>query len=297
MSETDSYQQLLDDFGRQLDHAASRRRRPPSARRPLWIGLALATVAGIAVVLAGGGGTARLDVVAQAQAALSPPGGLVYMVTTTRVEAPGRTLVQPPPLPTQQWSTGTPERWRMAQNLPAHGNIHVVGPYGQVVGREEFSFANGTTEYYAREPNVLEITSGLSSDGPAATDLTAPLGTDPVVELRSMLDSGRLHDAGTRTLAGRAVRRLVGEESRGAKPPWPIEYDVDASTFRPVQVAIQMRTQSPAAPQTGTLTMIETVERYERLPLNPRTVRLLTIHPTGTPTVYRHRAGETPKHP
>jgi hypothetical protein len=296
VTEPGSYQQLLDDFGRQLERAASTHRGPSTARRPIWMGLALAAVAAIALILGGAGGTARVDVIAQAQAALSPPGGLVYMVTTTRVEVPGRTIAQPPPVSTEQWSSGTPERWRIAQTLPAHGNIHVIGPHGPIVGLEEFSYANGTTEYYARALNVLEITTGLSDNGPAATDLTSPLGTDPVVELRAMLNSGRLHDAGTRTLDGRAVRRLVGEEPRGRNPAWPIEYDVDASTFVPVQVAIQMRTQSPAAPQTGTPILIESVDKYARLPLTPSALRLLTIHPTGKPTIYRRRADETQRH-
>ena len=64
-----------------------------------------------------------------------------------------------------------------------------------------------------------------------------PLGTDPVAGIRSMLAAGQLHDAGSGTVDGRAIRRLVGEElSRPqgfAHSPWPVEYDVDPTTYAP----------------------------------------------------------------
>lgn len=76
------------DHNRQ-DHPAKRRWR----RKPLaFSGLSLAVLAAIAagmLMLADAGGSGRLDLVAQAKAALVPPGMIVHLITTSHMELRG----------------------------------------------------------------------------------------------------------------------------------------------------------------------------------------------------------------
>ena len=117
-----------------------------------------------------------------------------------------------------------------------------------------------------------------------------PLGTDPVAGIRSMLAAGQLHDAGSGTVDGRAIRRLVGEElSRPqgfAHSPWPVEYDVDPKTFAPVRFTVeQVGTSIPG--NSGTPTDVVDVNAYEELTLNEATASLLSIRVSGSPTIHR----------
>jgi hypothetical protein len=288
MTGTDGYERLLDDFGRRLDVAVGRPARRLRPRRAAAAGLALSCAAAAGLVGAGIGGGVRLDVVGRAQAALSPPREVIYLVTTARLRRLGEPSAKEPPAVTRQWSTAAPERWRIATST---GEATVAGPHGSVRGAEQFSYADGTAEYYAVRRNLLDVTTGIAN-ATATAPLSAGLGTDPVIRLRAMLAAHQLHDGGSAVVDGRTVRRLVGELPRGTNPAWPVEYDVDPRSFAPVRVTTQMRTVSPAAPQIGTEILIETVDAYKRLPLNAATAELLRIRPTGTPTVYRHGAGD-----
>ncbi|HEY5195491.1 MAG TPA: hypothetical protein VIJ51_00530 [Solirubrobacteraceae bacterium] len=288
MTGTDGYERLLDDFGRRLDAAVGRPARRLRPRRAALGGLVVCCVAAAGLVGAGIGGGVRLDVVGRAQAALSPPREVIYLVTSASLRRLGEPSAKEPPAVTRQWSTAAPERWRIATST---GEATVVGPHGSVRGAEQFSYADGTAEYYAVRRNFLDVTTGIRN-ATATAPLSAGLGTDPVIRLRAMLAARQLHDGGSAVVDGRIVRRLVGELPRGTNPAWPVEYDVDPRSFAPVRVTTRMRTVSPAAPQIGTEILIETVDAYKRLPLNAATAELLRIKPTGTPTVYRHSAGD-----
>lgn len=258
--------------------------------------------------LAGIGGGAHLDVVAQARAALAPDGQIVYLVTTMHIGGPPQSEPLPPPATTEQWSTAAPPRWRIAETVPDPSKTPdtISGPHGAIVGPEQSSYANGTEEDYAQRLNTLDVTTGFSHDGPPA-QVPGPLGSDPLFQARSMLDAGLLHDAGNAVVNGKTVRRLVGEEPRpravpgrsGWRPPydpaWPVTYDVNPDTFAPVQVTIQTRFAIQAPSSEGPILVFD-VNHYERLPLNDQTAKLLTIQTIGTPTVYHHQVHPT-QHP
>ena len=152
------------------------------------------------------------------------------------------------------------------------------------------SYGNGTEELYVQPLNTLNIRTGVSENSPRASMAEGSLGTEPVRQIRSMLEAGRLRDAGTGTVDGHAVQRLVGEvPERAGTPPWPVEYDVSPGTYVPVRFTIEEIGQSTPG-NTGTLTAVVDVNTYEVLPLNGTTAPLLSVHPTGNPTVHRDQS-------
>ena len=287
------YDRLLEDFGRHLQEAEARAGSGQRRRGRVAAGtVVLAGMAAGTLMLTGAGGGGRLDIVAQAKAALAPAGHVVHLVTTSHMEMRGGSeaeIVGPEaeegtPRITERWSTSQPTRWRVASTVPI----------GTSTGPVQRSYGGGTEESYIPSLNTLDITSGVSEDSLLAT--SGPLGTDPVARIRSMLEAGQLHDAGSGTVNGHAIRRLVGEElSRApgfAHPPWPVEYDVDPETYAPVRFTVEEVGMSFRG-NAGTPTLVVDVNAYEALPLNETTTALLTIQPTGNPTVTVHRDQNT----
>jgi hypothetical protein len=291
------YEQLMEDFSQQLVKAEA---HPVGARQRRWgaVGaLAAASIAAAAFLTLGGlGGSGRLDVVAQAKAALAPAEQIVHLVTTSHMEMRGgaqaevigREAEASKPRISERWSASNPLRWRVASTAPTFTS------HGTLAGRVEQSYGNGTEELYVQALNTLNVRSGVS-EASASSLPAGPLGTDPVARIHAMLDAGQLHDAGMGTVDGHTVRRLVGQEAGPPLPsvhsPWPVEYDVDPETYAPVRLTIeQIGVSFPE--NTGTPTQIVDVNTYERLPLNESTIAQLSIHPAGSPTVERHEANE-----
>jgi hypothetical protein len=289
------YDRLLEDFGQRLKEAETRPAGRQRRRRHLAAGtVVLAGIAAGTLMLTGAGGGGRLDVVAQARAALAPAGHVVHLVTTSHMEMRGGSeaqIVGPEaeenaPRVTERWSTTQPTRWRVATSVP------VVTAHGTSTRSVRSSYGGGTEESYIPSLNTLDVTTGVGK-GPAsrARLYGGPLDGDPVAGIRSMLVAGQLHDAGSGTIDGRAIRRLVGEElSRPqglAHSPWPVEYDVDPTTYAPVRFTVEEVGMSFRG-NTGTPTLIIDVNTYEALPLNETTAALLSIHPAGNPTVVHH---------
>jgi hypothetical protein len=291
------YDQLLEDFGRALNagaarHAAARRRRHLGAA-----GLVLACIGVGLLALIGAGPRAQLDLNAQARAALAPAGQIVHLVTTTHIETKGRPGVGATTT-SEQWSASDPPRWRVAFDIPTPtttpGGKPVGNLDGLLTGPMQLAYGGGAEEFYAQQPNTLEVTTGLREDGSHAAP-RGPLGVEPIATVRSMLAARKLHDAGSATVNGRPVRRLVGKEPRGSNPPWSIEYDVAPRTDAPVRVRIEApRAAQPAG--IGVPVILLDVNSYQRLPLNGNTAVLLRIQPTGNPTV-QHRRASAVRHP
>jgi hypothetical protein len=287
------YERLLEGFGQMLQEAETRPAGRPRGRRRAAAGaLALAGIATGALMLIGAGSGGRLDVVAQAKAALEPLGHVVHLVTTSRMEMRGGSqaeIVGPEaedntPRVTERWSASQPTRWRVAATVP------FVSAQGTHPEQVQLAYAGGTEELfdYLKSINTLQVTTGVSEDGTRVSLRDDPLGADPVAHIRSMLEAGQLHNAGSGTVDGDAVERLVGNElssSPGlAHPPWPVEYDVDANTYVPVRFTVEEVGMSFPG-NTGTPTQIVEVNTYEQLPLNETTATLLSIHPAGNPIV------------
>jgi hypothetical protein len=287
------YDLLLEDFGHTLRAGAARHAAAQRHRRQLSAtALALAGIAAGVLALTGAGPRAQLDLTAQARAALAPAGQIVHLVSTTHIETKGRPGAGATST-SEQWSTSDPPRWRVAFDIPTPTTTPGGKPIGDLdgllTGPMQISYSRGTEEFYAQRPNTLEVTSGLREDRSHAAP-HGPLGIEPVATVRSLLAAGKLHDAGRGTVDGRAVRRLIGEETRGRNPPWPVEYDVEPRTDAPVRVRIEApRAAQPAG--IGTPVIVLDVDSYQRLPLNSSTAALLKIQTAGHPAVQRRRAG------
>lgn len=287
MTDPGRLERYLDDFGAQLVSAAAKpqRGRWLRRRRPLAVVLAATVAAGVAIVLAAPG-ERSFDPVAEARAALAPPGEIVYMKITSTHIAPGANSV-PPPQTTEQWSALDPPRWRFVQHLPSSGSRvgSIVGRrFVPLSGRQELSYAHGVTRSYLGERDTLHVTRGYRDSDPG-TRLPSVLGQgsgDPSVDLRSMLLQGEVSDMGEQQLRGRTVRRFVIEQRRSSANDPPtvrrMVYDVDPRTFAPVEGRFSLTLGRPGLPARITTRMH--VDAYRRIPLTATTEKLLQIKST-----------------
>lgn len=294
------YERLLEDFGQMLQEAETRPAGRQRGRRRAAAGalVLMGIVAGV-LALMGASSGGRLNVVAQAKAALVPLGHVVHLVTTSRMEMRDGSqaeIVGPEaenntPRVVERWSASEPTRWRVAATVP------YVTAHGAHPEQMQLAYAGGTEELYLQSLNTLDITTGVN-EGSARVSLSdGPLDADPVARIHSMLEAGQLHNAGSGTVNGHAVERLVGEELSSpleqAHQPWPVEYDVDPSTYTPVRFTVEEVGMSFQG-NTGTPTQVVEVNTYEQLPLNETTASLLSIHPAGNPMVIHHEATASP---
>src|ERR1700722_4150713 len=293
----DGYERLMLDFERKLLAAEASSVGGRSYRRVAAGGLLLAGIAAGTVAFSGADG-GHLDSVALAEAALAPPGQIVHLVTTSHMEMRGGSqaeIVGPEAEEgtdriAERWSTSQPLRWRVATTVP------IVTAHGTSPGNVQLSYDGGTEELYVKSLNTLNVRTGVSQGSPWVSRAAGPLGADPVARVRSMLEAGRLHDAGSGTVNGHPVERLVGEEldsSAGAsRMRWPVEYDVNPATHAPVRLTVE-EVGTSFRGNTGVPTVVVDVDTYEDLQLNGSNASLLSIHPTGNPTVERHHAAES----
>lgn len=265
---SDDLDTYMDDFGRALREAEAPRPRRPRPRLAWAVGAATAAaiaITALLLVLPGGSATRRLDVLAEARAALAPvDGAITHLVYVNRPER-GTAI---PAVTTEQWSAAKPERWRYTWVQPRN----VVHNGGK---RIEVSYAHGTEMEYYPASNRLRVIKGLRGQN---RPKIYPLGADPVATLRGMLDRGRLADAGTKTVGGREVRRLIGTQTRAfgkTRVTTTLEYDVDPDTFAPVRARIEL----PIPHGAQRFFMLLDVTTFERLPLNARTAKLLRVQP------------------
>lgn len=284
---TDPYDKYLDDFGARL-RSASPSPVPPQRRRGVLAG-ALATTGALAVtlvlLLTGSPQGTPLDVVAKARAALSPRGEIVYL--KIRTEPPGG-----PDRTTERWTATDPPRWRVVQTLPSDRSGGTVRGGRRIVGRMELSYARGAQSTYLARFDELIVQQGYAEGGPASMP-PGPL----VANLRALLAEGSVRDAGLAERDGRTVRRLVQRKALPGNEMHTFVYDVDPDSFAPV--AAELRFRSPArrlpggrsAPALRT-DIVFTVLAYERIPLNARSAKLLTIPTTPKTEVTRISAAE-----
>jgi hypothetical protein len=312
----DEYERFLDEMGVQLDQAAIRRTSQLRRRRRAATGglALLAAVTGGVLLI--GKGAGRVDVVAQAEAALAPAGQVLRLVTVSQLEMRGGTHAQVTgsqaeslgwnrPRTAEQWSASEPTRWRIATTIPTATRAGFV-----TAAPIQCAYSAGSEETYdqgflANEVVIVPVSKGQdesSEQSPCTTQVSGGLGTEPVAHIRTMLESGQLKAAGKVTVNGHEVLRLTGEEARtqptGAGPAWPIEYDVEPETYAPVRFTVEMA-GADALGNPGTLTEVTSVTTYEQLPLNETTTGLLALKTTGTPVIrhgvnqYERRLGDS----
>jgi hypothetical protein len=302
----DEYGRFLEDFGKQLDHGKRRAGQLRSRRRITTGGLAVAAIAAAIVAVASTSG-GRVDVVAEAEAALARPGQLLRMVTISRLEMRGGTQTQVTghdaeslgwnkPRVAEEWSASIPTRWRIATTIPtatAQGPVPTAPLQCAYSNDNEETYNQG---FQTNEVNIVPVTKGQdeASEESLCTDqVSRGLGTEPEEHIHSMLEAGQLQSAGPGTVNGRPVLRLTGAQiqpqpetaSDSSNPPWPVEYDVDPETYAPVRFTLEMVGTNTFG-NTGTLTEVTDVTAYEQLPLNESTTALLSIKTTGNPIVH-----------
>lgn len=290
MSQRDSVDDLIDTFGthlQQADRRADRARRPVRLRRIALAGGGLAVAGSAAALVIGIGGGSKLDVVSQAQAALAPEGKIVHMKV-----AYGRLGKPDDPATFKEvrevWIAANPVRWRYDQTVAQWKYDH-KGRNGHPTGRyttDQFAYVNGTQTTYTANSNVLATTSGPKVTGWASTPPMwpgMPKGQDPVAGLRAMLVSGKLTSDGRTNLYGREVLRLHGRtdaDDRQGTPSFPVEYDVDPTTFVPVRMVVTATGMGmDSNPNPAYVIWFRT---FEQLPVTPQTEDLLVVHaPAG----------------
>jgi hypothetical protein len=252
----------MDDFGRDLEHAAQTRRR---RRRRLALRLApVLPVAGALALaltlLPGGGGS--VDAIAAARAALAPNGEIVHMKVEMGIGDRGGMP------PVEQWYAAGPDRWRTrteSLKIRGKGRVRPV--------QFETAFSNDRMRFYDQRRDVVTIWRNDKARGQMGPSL---LGGDPASDLREQLGKGDVRDDGVVTVDGRKVRRLVRDlQTRGYKQRFV--YYMDPDTFAPV--AGHLNIERPdgkrfRGPQFK-------VVLYERLPLNEETEQLLKFKKTA----------------
>jgi hypothetical protein len=315
MSKED-YDRYLTDFGERLEAAAP----PPARGRRGWVVGAVigaAAIVALALLLAAPGGNEKINVMAEARAALPASGELVHFVAVSTNSLVGADDAAQErfedytrrfphaygPHRYEQWSAEN--RWRVAdptnQVYPAmfggsydpdffisDRELQRIGLTDEVIGPTQDAYANGIDSLYVERLGVI-IRADLGEAGwdgdligsfPGGVYTGAPtgfVGSDPVTMLRKRLESGNLRDAGTAEVDGRTVRRLVGQG---------FEYDVDAETFEPVRMR-QFTNWVGGGPQYPSEKMADDLnfEDFETLPLNSETEGLLKIDAPPTTTV------------
>ena len=281
---------------------------------------AVAVALAVALVLAGPSGTERLNVVAEARAALPAPGELVHLrtvQTTSLVDADPAAQRRFEKFAHEHWDEYGPEtfeqwstegRWRVARpegtvspkmfaGEPYAPGFYIpdeelerIGLAEEVVGPTQEAFADGIDSLYVEKAGVL-IESNLQQAGwetdvgsfPGGIYTGAPtlLGGDPVSALRDQLDRGNLEDAGTAEVNGRSVRLLVSKDG-------VFEYAVDAETFEPVRARMLggWRGEVDSPHPVERMANDTNFEVYEVLTLDAETEPLLEIDvPEGTPVI------------
>ncbi len=279
MTEPDTLDRYLDDFGARLSSAATA--PPPRRRRPLVVALACAVVAAVAAgaVIATGSGDS-LDPVAEARAALAPPGEIVYMKVTAEVLGADS---GPPPTTSEQWSAQDPPRWRLVQVHPdTPGGGGSYDQHGRIVGREEISYAHGEQSRYVAERDTLDVTQGFSDDDPVSTvPSLLPTSGDPDADLRTMLQDGAVTDEGEVEAGGRTVRRFIAvQRSDEGNVLRRLAYDADPDTFAPISGELTVHIGSPGGGARDPFRLRIQVDAYERIPLDAASAELLAIQTT-----------------
>lgn len=313
MSTPDPYEQYRAALGAELRRVAPTVRRQ---RRRRFVALGGATVGlaavGTAVVVLAPTTGSKLDVIAQARAAIAPStDSIVHYSLSFTTNYPTRKIDDERwkgcgvAAPIEVWTAttaGPPRyRYRMPQNRCI---VNQVGQGRIATGDLELAYADRTSKLYAPndgfELDTTGLPAGADEQGPplpiADSRFSDADPRDPVAKIRSMLNAGQLRDAGTvRGPDGKELHKLVGKYlvNRGdpanpRKSPVSVVYEVDATTFAPVLVsttAVQSVPKNPDLPMKHLIYVHRNITdkvrfaSYETLPLTPENEQLLTVDP------------------
>ena len=329
---TDTYDAYLAEFGRRLGEAgAPEPPRRPRRRLVLAAGLTAAVAVLLAVLLLDSAGDGRLDVVAEARAALPDEGELVHfrtLQTTTLIDADSeaeqrfeefarRHADDYAPERFEQWSTD--DAWRISAQSSVikpewFASPPVVAPHridraelarigfvSDYTGPVQQSYADHTMMLYLQELDASLVFArpdlGIEIRGPAGA---APIPGGEFVGAPTLLGSDPIsylrYALGHGYLHDAGAAEVDGHDVRRlVDDRGIIEYDVDAETFAPVRVRMFGGwTDDPDSPEADEKMAEDvTFEVFETMPLNDETEKLLEIDPVSPPTVIEGEASRT----
>lgn len=265
------------------------RRRP---LRPLFAITGLSAIV-LAVALAVGiGGPTRLDVVAEARAALAPHDGILHTLVIERSASfeGGRRISETPGVQdhtrVEQWTMTRPPRWRtvftrIPKQTTAARRLAREGDFAPL----EVAYGGGTYSSWDHGSRVARRTTGYSDKGQVAKPIGIAFSSVPrsIDGVRRMLERGQLEDAGTATLGGRPVRQLR-QRGDAARRRATTELFVDPTTFTPVRITTRFQpfvrqAKVPARIRSSEVRTVVDFVIYERLPDSPEQRRNLQITP------------------
>lgn len=235
--------------------------RPKIRRRRVVLGaVAAAAVAAAAVAVIGTGASgpssANAGILAHVVRAISPPADIIVHVKEAGVQDDGTQV-------SAEWWQETNPPYAMRLIKAASGQQ--VDAKGNAGGQPVESASDGTTSYQY-DPGTNTIYKHPGSKSPALID--------PIETVRAGLTQGTAQVAGTVTIDGQSLYKIV-------LPGGTVGY-FDRTDYRPVYLD---------NPQRGGSIVRTRVITYEELPLTPENLQLLSIsaqHPrasvdTGTP--------------
>lgn len=284
-------------------------RQPARSRRrrwPLIAGTAGAlAAAGIAAVLVVGiGSSGKLDVVAEARAALVPSGQILHLevLVDPKTIAGGReiqergqaALVQR----VEQWSTDDPVRFRTKYHASRETSKFPGHPRTHLQSQIEIAWADRASTYYDADRGSMNTVTKLNPNSSASKLKALPGADESLGDLKGLLDRGRLADRGFATVAGKRVRRLTGKTDKDWGGAGTVTYDIDPQTFAPIRITVQMQRPNGRLPDgrmrpsRWTMIWTATIVKYERLPLTAQTEQLLRIHPPAGTKITSRTLGE-----
>lgn len=226
--------------------------QPRRSHRALALGgTGTIATAAVAATLLIGSGHAPVDAMAAARAAMTVQEGEVLRMRVN-ITAPGVSITY------EQVTASNPKRWRVSKTVDG--------------AHTEDAFKPG--ERSSLQDGKLDIQVGVNENHLYATEPSfRGLGTDPAVGIQALLADGTLTDQGEVESGGRVVRRFT-------HPQGEVVFDVDPKTFAPIA--------GSSTPATDGVRYHYTIERYEKLPLDAETAKLLEIQPpAGTEIVRR----------
>lgn len=254
-------------------HSSIRRAR----QRVGAFGVATALAAVIAALLFSLGGGP--SIVQRAYAAIDPTGVIVHYVETT---------ISPVPADRQQvtyWLHGLDSRQivnvdnsnpRFRQDIVTGGGLRRTLGLGKLV-------------IMPSGPAHARCAQALVLDG----DCAGLPGATPMNGLRSLYQAGKMHVAGHGTVNGRSVDVLVGSVHSDVIGELKVKALIDAHTFAPVSVTIT--DALPKGRANKAIVNVLTITHYQRLPITPRTLKLLALPPHPGIPVIRFHACQTRK--
>jgi hypothetical protein len=259
----------LEDLALQLRKHAEP--QPRSRRRwTLAVAMPATAVLGAVAVLVLSSGARPVDAAAEARAVLNLDDTILHYtyVATHTLKAGDQRTKSEPQSEGSVWIAS--DRYRYLD--PHHRQS------GRLNGRQESSFIDGVATTYTAGAHSQRVTVGITDPDAAIAPDFAGLSTD----LRSGLARGTITDLGTRTYAGRDVRRLRIVQKRGNRGSTiTITYDVDPSTFAPRHI----REVGVFKGRATTLTAITEarITQFQRLPRTAKNLQLFVIPiPPGT---------------